>query len=227
VANYESRLSMRRAMLYDWRRKVWELVVKIWVKKDTDIKKIVAAGGGYLDIVDPSLSPRDEMETAVRAANLVNAKLWSQRRGMDAVHVDDPETEQDMIREERTDASLFPADVQVMAQLMAALQSLGLQAPANAQGIAQQQLASGQNDLRSALGAAAPENMAGQPAGGELGQTPPEALSAGGTPPAGGLPFMQGPEAPGGQGPIGTAQTMIQGGQAKSRILTQQQLGRR
>lgn len=55
------------------------------------------------------------------ASNLVQAKLWSQIRGMDRVGVDDPEAEQNLIREERTDATLFPADVQVQAALLATL----------------------------------------------------------------------------------------------------------
>ena len=63
------------------------------------------------------------------AANLVQSKLWSQKRGMDRVGVDDPETESDIIRAERTDASMFPADVATMAQLMTVLQSLGYGAP--------------------------------------------------------------------------------------------------
>ena len=226
IANYEARLSMRRRLLYAWRKANWELVVKVWVKKDKTVKSIVDAGGGTLDITDPSLSPRDEMETATRAINLVNAKLMSQRTGMDLIGIDDPETEQELIREERTDATMFPAEVQVMAQLMAALQSLGLQAPANAQGQAQQQLASGQNDLRQALGGAVPTNAVGAPAGGEQAITPPEALTPGAP-----APFAQG-AAPvqSGVGPeagVGLAQTMIKNGQASSRILTQQQLGRR
>lgn len=224
IANFETRISLRRQMLYQWRRGNWELAATVWASKNKTVREVVAAGGGVLDIIDPSLSPRDEFETAQRAANLVNAKLWSQARGMDAVHVDDPETEQDVIREERTDATLFPADVQVMAQLMAALQSLNLQTPPGAQAQAGAQLASGQSGLAQALGVATPGNIEGAGGGGTLGQLPPEGLAPGGTPPA--SPFAQGPVSqPGGD--IGLAQTMIQGGQAKSRILTQQKLGRR
>ncbi|HET7070105.1 MAG TPA: hypothetical protein VFI40_04720 [Nocardioides sp.] len=229
IANYEARLSMRRRLLYAWRKANWELALKVWVKKDSTVKRVVDLGGGVLDVQDPSLSPRDEMETATRAINLMNAKLMSQRSGMDLIGIDDPETEQEMIREERTDATMFPAEVQVMAQLLAALQSLGLQAPANAQGEAQAQLASGQNDLRTALGAATPQNSNSSQLAGDQGITPPEALVPGASAPA--QPFAQGP-APaqsgvGAQAGAGLAQTLIQGGQAKSRILTQQQLGRR
>jgi hypothetical protein len=78
IANYESRLSIRRKLLYKWRRDVWNLALKVWSAKDKTVRSIVGKGSGFLDIIDPSLSPRDEMETATRAANLVNAKLISQ-----------------------------------------------------------------------------------------------------------------------------------------------------
>ncbi len=223
IANYEARLSMRRKLLYAWRRRTWELAVKVWAAKDKDVRAVVVAGGGKLDIQDPSLSPRDEMETSTRASNLVAAKLWSQRRGMDAVGVDDPETEQDMIREERTDATMFPEEVQVMAQLMGALQSLGLNAPAGAESQVEGQMASGQADLRSALGARTPENTTSSQLPGDQGITPaipgapPE---AGGAPP----PFAAGP---GGEATPPVMQGMLQGGKTKGRILTQSSLGRR
>lgn len=224
IANYESRLSIRRRLLYKWRRNVWERALKMWATKDKTVRTVVGKGAGYLDITDPSLSPRDEQETALRAANLVNAKLWSQARGMDSVGVDDPETEKQLIREESTDATLWPERVQVMAQLMAALQSLGLTPPAGAQQQAQGQMTSGQADLRAALGNGTPQVGPGAPgAGGEpsmMGQTPP---LPGLPPEAGGaIPFAQ---PPAGQEPL--LQGMVQGGEAKGRIMTQMKLGRR
>lgn len=230
ISNYESRISMRRQLLYSWRREVWNLVSKVWAKKDKVVRQIVAAGGGNLEITSPSLNPRDEMETATRVINLVNSKLISQRRGMDLIGVDDPETEQDLVREERTDATMFPADVQVMAQLMSALQSLGLQPSQQAQQQAQQQMSSGQSDLAAALGQSTPQNAPSSQLPGDQGVLPPEAMQGQGGAPAS-APFAQGPAGgspqQAGGGMIGTAQTMIQNGQAKSRILTQQQLGRR
>jgi hypothetical protein len=227
VSQFETRIALRRQLQYEWMRGNWSLASTIMAAKNPTVRAVIKAGAGRLDIQDPSLSPRDEFETAQRAAALVNAKLWSQRRGMDAVHVDDPETEQDMIREERTDATMFPADVQVMAQLMAALQSLGLQAPQAAQAQAQQQLGRGQNDLATALGGATMGQTNGAPGmAAGMDQVPPEALTPGATPPGGApAPFAQGPGPAAPQ--IGLAQTMIKEGKASSRILTQQQLGRR
>jgi len=222
IANYETRLSMRRRLLYQWRKRGWNLVLKVWAKKDKNVAKVVKDGGGTLDIVDPSLSPRDEMETATRAANLVAAKLWSQRRAMDAVGVDDPETEQDMIREESTDATLFPERVELMAQLMSVLSQLNLGAPQGAQQQASGQMANGQADLRKALGGGTAQNTNAQQTPDTMGQTPPVPgadQGAGGP----GLPFAQGPEPAAGT----TTQQMISGGKTKDRIMTQQNLGRR
>jgi hypothetical protein len=159
------------------------------------------------------------METATRALNLMNGKLWSQRTAMNVVGIDDPETEQDLIREERTDATMFPADVQVMAQLMSALQALGLNSQA-AQGMAQQQAANGNNDLRNALGGATPDNTASSQLPGDQGVTPPvpgAPAEAGGGP---GAPFAQA------QSNAPVMQGMLQGGTAKGRIMTERKLGR-
>nr|MBA3583037.1 hypothetical protein [Gemmatimonadota bacterium] len=173
ISNYEARLSLRRKLLYKWRRDVWNLARDIFGEKNKDVKAIIGRGGGFLDIQDPSLNPRDELETATRAINLVNSKLWSVRRAMDAVGVDDPETELDFIRDERTDATLFPADVQVMAQLLGALQSLGIQAPQGAQAAAEGQAASGTDGLRQALGGATPGGTVATQGDESQGITPP------------------------------------------------------
>jgi hypothetical protein len=217
IANYESRLSLRRKLLYKWRRDVWSKALTIWKQKDAKVRSITDAGAGFLDITDPSLNPRDEMETATRAANLVNAKLWSQRRAMDAVGVDDPETEQDLIREERTDATMFPESVQVMAQLMGALQSLGLAPPQGAAEAVGAQATSGQRDLAAAGVAATPQNTTSSQLPGDQGIVPPE---AGGAPEGAPPPFAA-------AGQPAVLQGMVQGGEAKGRILTQQKLGRR
>jgi len=222
IANYESRLSMRRKLLYAWRKANWELVSTIWQRKSKDVRALFEQGGAVLDITDPSLSPRDEMETATRVINLVNAKLMSQRAGMDLIGIDDPETEQDLIREERTDATMFPAEVQTMAQLMLILQqALGTQGPPALQAQAGAQLERGSQDLRNALGASTPDNGTSSQLPGDQGILPPEAMAPGATPQA--SPFAQAPAA--GQSTL--AQTMVKDGKTSSRIMTQQQLGRR
>jgi hypothetical protein len=226
IANYESRLSIRRRLLYRWRRQVVELAFEVWAAKDNVIKAVLADGGAFLDIEDPSLSPRDESETAIRAANLVNAKLWSQERAMDAVGVDDPGSEKQYIREESTDATLWPDRVQVMAQLLGALQALGLGAPPGAQAQAEGQMTSGQADLRAALGEQTPDVMGGGPGPGGDPSAEGQLQPLAGLPPeAGGAPFAQGPEA--NQVQPALLESMVQGGNVKGRIRTQTKLGRR
>jgi hypothetical protein len=226
IANYETRLSMRRALFYEWRRNIWELVIKVWAKKDKDVKQVLDSGGGRLDIIDPSLSPRDDMETAQRAISLVQSKLWSQARGMDVVGVDDPESEQDLIREESTDAALWPERVQVMAQLLSALQSLGIQTPPAAQAQAQAQGSNAAETLANALRGQAPEMTPGNggPEPGNMAGAPGVPGQAAGN----GAPFAQPPAGgpPAGQNQT-LLQTMIKGGQASNRIMTQQKIASR
>jgi hypothetical protein len=229
IANYESRISMRRLLFYEWDRRTWELVLKVWANMKGDnakfVKKVIKSGMPRLDIEDPSLSPRDEMETANRAAALVNAKLWSQARGMDAVGVDDPEQEQNIIRRESTDATLWPDRVNLMVQLMTALNAASQQMP---QGAAQQaggQMSSGAQALQDALGMQTPG--ASPNGAGEYDQmTMPQAAGAENNPlnqgaaGASAQPFASGPQPT-------QVQSMIQGGQVKGRILNNTKLGRR
>jgi hypothetical protein len=151
------------------------------------------------------------------AANLVSAKLWSQKRGMDRVGVDDPETEADIIREERTDAAMFPADVMTMAQLMGILQSLGVGGAAGAeeQAAAQaQSLAAYRQQLGGQTGT---PSMNGP---GEQAQMPPEGLPSNTegsmVPPA---PAAAGELQP----PTAQVQTLAPGeGEAQTRLVTKQ-----
>lgn len=223
VANYESRLSMRRLLFYEWDRKTWELTCKVWAAMDNDngrfIKRVIANGLPRLDIEDPSLSPRDEMETATRAANLVGAKLWSQARGMDAVGVDDPEQEQNIIRRESTDATLWPDRVNLMVQLMAALNAASAQAPQGVQKQVAGQQESGAAALQSALGMATPDNGLSSQLGGDQGMMP--AVEGGGS-----SPFAQGPQGQLGAQPT-QVQSMISGGKLSGRILNNTRYGRR
>lgn len=229
VANYEARISMRRLLFYEWDRRTWELTCKVWSnmknKNGEFIKQVVDNGLPRLDIIDPSLSPRDEMETANRAAALVGAKLWSQARGMDAVGVDDPEQEQNIIRRESTDATLWPDRVNLMVQLMSALAAAQQQMPAGAAAQANGQAQSGAMMLQDALGMSAPQaspNGAGETDGIVAGAPVVEG--------GGNSPFAQGPKGASAQatGPQATqVQSMIQNGKLSGRILNNTKYGRR
>lgn len=214
IANYESRIAMRRLLFYEWDRRTWELTLKVWSNMSGEngkfVKKVISAGLPRLDIIDPSLSPRDEMETSQRAANLVNSKLWSQARGMDAVGVDDPEQEQNIIRRESTDATLWPDRVNLMVQLMAALNAASAQMPQGAADQAQGQQKSGAAALQDSLGIGTPGQTPGQQDPSEQGVTPEVAGAES-------SPFAQGPR--GGEAQPTQVQSMIQGGKVSGRIL--------
>lgn len=225
VANYESRIAMRRLLFYEWDRKTWELTCKVWSnmkgKNGEFVKQVISAGMPRLDIIDPSLSPRDEMETATRASNLVGAKLWSQARGMDAVGVDDPEQEQNVIRRESTDATLWPDRVNLMVQLMSALNAASAQMPQGAADQAAGQQESGAAALQDALGMGTADNDISSQLGGDQGVMP--TVEGGES-----SPFAQGPKGAAGQGPQDTqVQSMIAGGKLSGRILNNTKYGRR
>jgi hypothetical protein len=228
VANYETRISMKRDIYYKWRRDIFELVRRVWAYKEPDLEGVLL-GSGRLDIVAPSLTPRDDMETAQIARTLVDGKLWSAIRGMDRTGVDDPEAEQNIIRSEQTDAALNPAAVQVMAQLAQLLQSLGFanaeqaaQALGGQQGGAMPPQGPGggeasMNDMRAMLGAAG-----GQVGSGETPIPAQEAMP-------GNMPEGQalgaGEVAPVSEGGQVLAQTMVKGGEAQNRMMFQQEIG--
>ena len=226
VANYETRISMKRDLYYRWRKDLWEMVRRVWAAKEPELEGVLL-GSGRLDITSPSLTPRDDMETAQIARTLVDGKLWSAIRGMDRTGVDDPEAEQNIIRSEQSDAALNPAAVQVMAQLAQILQSLGYSSPEQAtQAMTggggmpmtpEEAAAMGQGgmaDMREQLGAA--EGQVGS------GETPMPAAEAmpGNTPE--GQALGAGPMAEGSQV---LSQTMVKGGEAQNRLMFQQEVG--
>ena len=199
TANFVARVNPKRKLLYRGYRDIWDMAATIWERKSTDIRAILD-GQHRISIKAPDLTPRDELETAQMAVNLIQNRIWSSERGMDATGVEDPSEEKGLIREEQTDASLNPAAVQAMAQLMVVFQQLGIGAPPGAEELAGQQ-AQSLNTQRTLNPNApgtpslnAPENA---------GNAPPESQPANA-----GL----------------RAQTLLQGGEAQGRILSQQEI---
>lgn len=219
VANYETRITMRRDLFYIWRKDIWGLVKTVWGSKKKQLKPILDAA--WLDIKSPSLTPRDDAETMQLASNAKEMKLWSQAKAMDAVGVDDPEAEMDIIRSEQTDATLNPANVQVMLTLMATAQQLGVQM-SQMQQMAQQQGAAqaGPGPQTMEQGANAQRQLAPQVGGSpqmnapsEQPMTPPEQMP--GNTPQGAAAGANGPSQM-------LNQFQIKGGEATSRIVGQQ-----
>lgn len=233
VANYETRIRMKRDLGYIWRKDIWDLASLVWAAKQRELKPVLEAKA-RLDVEPPSLTPRDDSEAATVAGNLKELKLWSMRRAMDHVGVDDPETELDIIREEQTDATINPAAVQVMVTLMTTLQQLGIQMqqlqqmtqqvtqqnqpamPGAAEGLAAQRATS--PDVTGQSQFNAPGEQPVTPAEQQPANTPAGAGMAGAAPPA---------AAPGGPLPTGPAgsqilnQFQIKGGESTSRIVGQ------
>ena len=177
VSNYETRMTMPRNLYYQWRMDVWDLVQTIWAEKTAEFDDMFEQT--KLLIQSPSLTPRDDVEMSQIALNMKEGKLWSSVRSMDRVGVDDPEAELDIIREEQTDATINPAQVQVMVSLMTMLQQMQQQAPPGLQ----QQAAQAQGGMADSM--AAMRGLAPQVAGeeamqaeGEVPMTPPEQMPA-------------------------------------------------
>ena len=184
VANYEARIAPKRKLLYSWIKKVWKMCAQMWETKQEEVG-LVFNGNYRLDITPPELTPRDTLELAQTAINLVQNRIWSAERAMDRVGVEDPEGEMIVIREEQTDATINPSSVMAMANLMQMFQQMGMQQQqAAAEQFAQQQ-ASVANTARTLQAPAAgtqslnqPENQAQPPAE----ATPENALAANAAP---------------------------------------------
>lgn len=128
MANYEARISPKRKLLYSWIQQVWEVCARVWENKDRAINNIID-GEYQIDITPPELTPRDTIEMAQTAINLVQNRLWSADRAMDRLGVTDTEGEKDLIRDEQTDATLNPAAVQTMGTLIQMFNQMQQQAP--------------------------------------------------------------------------------------------------
>jgi hypothetical protein len=139
IANYESRLAPKRKVFYSWIKKVWEMCARIWEVKDPAVRSLIA-GEYRIEIVAPELTPRDTLELASTAINLVQNRLWSAERAMDRVGVEDPIGEKELIRDEQTDATLNPASVATMTQVIAQMQQMQAAQQQNAQAALQEQL---------------------------------------------------------------------------------------
>jgi len=133
IANYESRIAPKRKLFYQWMKDVWTLSGRVWASKDKAIAQIFE-DQYRIDIIPPELTPRDTLELAQTAINLVQNRIWSAERAMDRVGVEDPEGELDIIRDEQTDATINPAAVLTMGNLLQLFQQL------QQQGIQSQQL---------------------------------------------------------------------------------------
>ena len=145
IANYESRLAPKRKVFYSWMKKVWEMCARVWEAKDPAVKSIIA-GEYRIEIIAPELTPRDTLELASTAINLVQNRIWSAERAMDRVGVEDPIGEKELIRDEQTDATLNPAAVATMANVIGTFQQMEM---ANQQQMQQQMMVTQEQALNA------------------------------------------------------------------------------
>jgi len=166
IANYESRLAPKRKVYYAWLKKVWEMCARIWEAKDPGVKSLIA-GEYRIEIVAPELTPRDTLELASTAINLVQNRLWSAERAMDRVGVEDPMGEKELIRDEMTQV------IGQMQQMQQGQQQASQAAMEQQMMMTQQQAQNAQRTLTSPVpgdqSLNQPENQA---------QLPPEANAA-------------------------------------------------
>jgi hypothetical protein len=147
----------------------------VWEAKDPAVKSLIA-GEYRIEIIAPELTPRDTLELASTAINLVQNRLWSAERAMDRVGVEDPIGEKELIRDEQTDATLNPAAVATMTQVMGQMQQMQMgqqQMQQQAQMMSEEQALNAQRMSQSGVPGSEslnqPENQA---------QLPPEATAA-------------------------------------------------
>jgi len=179
IANYESRLAPKRKVFYSWIKKVWEMSARIWEEKDGDVESLLASEY-RIEVVAPELTPRDTLELASTAINLVQNRIWSAERAMDRVGVEDPVGEKELIRDEQTDATLNPAAVATMANVMGVFKQMQQtdQQQMQQQAQIQQQMmatqAQAQNAQRTLQSPVSGSQSLNQPE--NQSQVPPEAL---------------------------------------------------
>ena len=183
IANYESRLAPKRKVFYNWMKKVWEMSARIWEAKEPAVASLIA-GEYRIEIVAPELTPRDTLELASTAINLVQNRIWSAERAMDRVGVEDPFGEKELIRDEQTDATLNPAAVSTMANVIGTFKQMNMADQQAAQSAQQQQLQAQMQQAQAQASNAAMSLNPGVPGSQSLNQPenqaqlPPEMLPA-------------------------------------------------
>lgn len=143
-------------------------------------------------VIAPEITPKDAIENTTNEINKVNAKLISLHSAMDNLGTDSPEDEISLIEEERSNAHVYPGEVQSfvatvtsLAQLQQQLQAMGMtpqeflgnavpgtpdkRVTTAGQGMMQNQLAQAQPQQPEANN----EPGAGQPATAPGGMAPP------------------------------------------------------
>jgi len=96
-------------------------VMWLWANYNDDAKEILKDGTYELEVVWPDMLPKDNAIHIQNVLNKLNARSISLETAMNELGVKSPQDEKDLIREERTDPTLFPEQAIATAQAMKAL----------------------------------------------------------------------------------------------------------
>ena len=146
-----NRLDPKRRRLYQGLRELlvfWtymsEKVNPKFAVEETETGETLYAGLGEIfanlkrwKIIAPEITPRDVIENTTNTINKVNSKLISLRTAMDELGVDSPEDELKTIEMERSNAHLFPGDVQAWVAVVSMIQQMQAQQQAMSQQLSQ------------------------------------------------------------------------------------------
>jgi hypothetical protein len=93
----------------------------LWSYYNPDAKEILKDGTYELEVVWPDMLPKDNAVHIQNVLNKLNARTISLETAMNELGVKSPADEKDLIREERTDPTLFSEQAMVTAQAMQAI----------------------------------------------------------------------------------------------------------
>lgn len=96
-------------------------VMWLWSYYNEDAKEILKDGTYELEVVWPDMLPKDDAVHIQNVLNKLNARAVSLETAMNELGVKSPADEKDLIREERTDPTLFPEQAMLTAQAMQTL----------------------------------------------------------------------------------------------------------
>lgn len=223
-----NRLDPRRRRLYTGLRELLIFWVIMAERKNTKIEvtdgekvgiKTIVGGFRQFHLIAPEITPRDNAEITQNELNKVNGLLSSRRTSMDAIGIEAPEAELEVIAQEQMNPDLNPAAVQakvaIFPMLLQMQQQMGeMQAMMQAQ--SQQ---TPESVLAQAQGAS---NNAQQMAGGMQ----PQALGPDQNVPGGpGMPVTQAGMPPPPGAPQGSVTSMVRQGEPMSQIRTDMPIG--
>ena len=185
---------------------------------ETKHVKDIVQGLSRWKIIAPEITPKDAIENTQNEINKVNAKIISLHSAMDNLGTDSPEDELALIEEERSNAHLFPGEVQSFTATLISLSQLSQQLAQ--MGMTPQQFlgnsVAGTPD-KTGQGVAANQAQQAQPTLGE-GDNQPQPMSQPGSPPAPGGPPQNLPGNPSLQQRVNLSSTPGGGVQDKSQI---------